>query len=99
MASHPPPEITYQQVDRLLHREPLTTGLNLPKSIVGLLLPAVDGDFLQIVCLQDQFWLALQESMLGQCSREGVEWQVVSETEFKKTSWYIDTIPTENRDS
>ena len=57
--------------------------------MVGLLLPAVDGDFAAISFLDNQ-WSLLATTLQQECSRTGAAWDIISETEFRHSSWYTD---------
>jgi hypothetical protein len=88
-ADAPPPAIQFDHVDRIFQAELLNRDrLDLPSNITGLLLPAVDGDFVEVVAFDEQLWQTLLRDLDSECTKMGVRWSVVSENEFKGTRWF-----------
>ncbi len=53
----------------------------------GVLLPAVDGDF-AAVSLSDNVWSQFVNAFAVECSRNCVQWDMITETQFLETAWY-----------
>lgn len=90
-ADGPPPPLTYWQMTQLRKRCRWNAEqLGLLPDIVGMFLPAVDGDFAQFVAFEDRFWFQILESLEAECRSAGVEWRVVDEADLKKGPWVVD---------
>lgn len=90
-ADLPPPALAYWQMDqiwRARRRDPERLGL-LP-NIVGMMFPAVDGDFVQFVAFDDPFWFQFLDGLQAECRSAGVEWRVVDEADFKRRPWFVE---------
>ena len=90
----PPPSLTYAQLDGAPSRKRIGDArLGLPADIEGLLLPGVDGDFVELVAFDERLWRSLPEKLAGECANSGVAWSVVPEDEFKATKWFGQSSP------
>jgi hypothetical protein len=83
-----PPPVTYDALEAVFGGEPIDRDhMQLPAGLLGLLLPAVDGDFAQVIALDEPFWLTLPEMLAEECRRAALGWSVISQEEFKGTKW------------
>lgn len=81
----------YLQLDDAFRRRRIDHArFGLSKEIGGLLLPGVDGDFLEIAAFDEGLWRNLLEELEKECANVGVDWSLVSEDEFKTTTWSMD---------
>jgi hypothetical protein len=85
----PPPPLSYAQLDDARSRKRIDDArLGLPAAIEGLVLPGVDGDFVELIAFEERLWRTLPEALAGECAKSGVAWSVVPEDEFKATKWF-----------
>jgi len=54
----------------------------------GLMLPGVDGDFAELVFFLEPQLQRSARRLEQACQQAGIGWQVVSECDFKSTSWF-----------
>ena len=95
-AGSPPPSLSYVMLeDALSGRASARPRLGLPADIRGLLLPGVDGDFVELVAFDEPLWRTLPAELASECAKSGVGWNVVSEDEFKQTRWFRQSGPSE----
>jgi hypothetical protein len=56
----------------------------LPENrISGLILPGVDGDFIELALPDEESWQAIHKLLMEECARVNIEFCVVNESEFK----------------
>ena len=60
-------------------------------SVLGMLLPGVDGDFAELVVFDQDQWQSLQQGLSQECAAQGVDFQIVDESTFKQTKWLADS--------
>lgn len=85
----PPPPLSYAQLDDARSRKRIDDArLGLPAAIEGLVLPGVDGDFVELLAFEERLWRTLPEALAEECANSGVAWSVVPEDEFKATKWF-----------
>ena len=90
----PPPSLSYVQLEDAFRRRWIDHArLGLPADILGLLLPGVDGDFVELVAFDEGLWRSLPEELAAECGNAGVGWSIVPEAEFKETRWYGESTP------
>jgi hypothetical protein len=77
----PPPAVDHAALRTVLqaHNASLTEWA-LRWSIPGLVLPGVDGDFLELVAFDDGFAARLHDALVAECHAAKVPWQVVTES-------------------
>jgi hypothetical protein len=60
-------------------------------NVVGMLLPAVDGDFAELLVFDEVQWPSLQQALSQECAAQGIDFQIVDESTFKQTTWFADS--------
>ena len=84
----PPPAVTAQQVYNLLERNKThPDALAETLGISGLMFPAVDGDFAEVMLLDDAQFDALLDEFKKECAALNIEWRIVTEQQFRQTRW------------
>jgi len=58
--------------------------------VLGLMLPGVDGDFVEFCLFEERHWQSLQDALAQECATSGVEFQLVDAATFKHTRWFTD---------
>lgn len=84
----PAPPVTTRQIYDLLERNK-TPPDRLAKTlgINGLMFPAVDGDFAEVILWDEAQFHALQDEFKKECSALDIEWRIVTEQQFRQTQW------------
>jgi hypothetical protein len=77
----PPPAVDHAALRLVLqaHNASLTSWAEA-WSIPGLVLPGVDGDFVELVAFDDGFATRLSDALVAECSAARVPWHVVAES-------------------
>jgi hypothetical protein len=77
----PPPAVDHGALRTVLqaHNASLTAWAET-WSIPGLVLPGVDGDFLELVAFDDGFAARMHDALVAECSAARVPWHVVAES-------------------
>jgi hypothetical protein len=77
----PPPAVDHAALRVVLqaHNASLTDWAQ-KWSVPGLVLPGVDGDFLELVAFDDAFAARLHDALVAECSAARVPWHVVAES-------------------
>jgi hypothetical protein len=91
-ASGPPPELGHAQIDAIFRREPIgRIQLGLPADIEALLLPAVDGDYAQLIALEEVHRKRIIDDLASACSDADLRWSIVEEkalfVERRRGAW------------
>lgn len=89
----PPPHISGRQLIELAGDRVIDAASLARLDFAGLMLPGVDGDFAEFVMLDDHAWRAVREGLAAACAAAGIEFQVVSEPEFRGTKWFAGPAP------
>ena len=63
-------------IDVLRARDLSITTLALPDDVIALVLPAVDGDFLEVVARNESTWEAIRTAIIVEYNRRGVAFHV-----------------------
>ena len=59
--------------------------------VLGLMLPGVDGDFVELFVFKETQWKSLQQALSQECAALNVDFQIVDESTFKQTKWVTET--------
>jgi len=85
----PPPHVTYQDVQDLFGQVVLERRTaRLGADIVGLMLPGVDGDFVELISFAPDGWQRLRDRLSATCSQARVAFDIVPEPGFARTEWF-----------
>jgi hypothetical protein len=88
-AGSAPPSLDYDHLERLFGNAPLNrAATRLPKEFTGLLVPGVDGDFLELVTFDDAVSQVVSDAIALECADAKVGYRIVSEAEFVATKWH-----------
>lgn len=81
-----PPAIDYDLVEKCLRRSSLT-GVIRDLHLLGILYPAVDGDFAALVSSDAGFAEDFQRELRRACQAAQLPFTAISEEEFRRTQW------------
>jgi hypothetical protein len=88
-----PPPLTYRHIHGLSERTIVDVSeLGMSTGVQGLLVPGVDGDFVEIILLDTHLWQLLLRDLEAESLSRGFRWTVVREDEFRNTSWYENSL-------
>ena len=84
------PVLSYEQVDIAFERPESLNCDDMVRNarVLGLILPAVDGDFAGIISFSETFWDSLISEFEAECRANQLTWFVVDEATFAATSWF-----------
>lgn len=84
------PVLSYEQVDIAFERPESLNCDDMVRNarVLGLILPAVDGDFAGIISFSETFWDSLISEFEAECRANQLTWSVVDEATFAATSWF-----------
>lgn len=89
-----PPTVSYQRVRDVLDRRLFDPWQFASEARAqGILLPGVDGDFAALSVFESDVLGKIQEYLIEECSAAKVNWEVVRESEFKRTVWFVANEP------
>jgi hypothetical protein len=84
-----PPPLQYDHLERLFGKEQLNrVSARLPDEITGLIVPGVDGDFVELVAFDEAAAKTVIAAIARECGNAKVPWRNMSEPEFIKTRWH-----------
>ena len=87
--NHVPKKITHKMIDKFFKKFEIDFIDNLDESLLGLLYPAVDGDFLECI-FKDKIQFDLFIKILSEeCTEKNIEYKKVDETEFMNINWFL----------
>jgi hypothetical protein len=91
-AAGPPPDLGHAQIDAIFRREPIgRIQLGLPADIEALLLPAVDGDYAQLIALEEVHRKRIIDDLASACADTDRRWAIVEEkalfVERRRGAW------------
>jgi hypothetical protein len=80
-----PPRISYDFVEQCFHRRSLSDVLHCREvGLLGLLYPAVDGDFAALISAGAEFIEQFSEELRRACDAAQISFAIISEDEFKR---------------
>jgi len=84
----PPPTVNYDVVEKCFHRQSLADIFRLPElRLLGLIYPAVDGDFAALISANPEFIALALQDLSGACDAAKLSFTMTSEEEFRSTTW------------
>jgi hypothetical protein len=81
-----PPAVDYDLVERFLNRASIADAIR-DLSLLGVLYPAVDGDFAALVSSDAGFTDDFQRELRLACQTSQLTFGAISEEEFRRTQW------------
>ena len=85
-----PPPLSAQQVYDVLECKVTDIGALMETlGVAGVMLAGVDGDFAEFIFPSSALLTDLIAAFENECAGSGLEWRVVSEDEFKQTTWLV----------
>jgi hypothetical protein len=79
-SSGPPPELSYAQIEAILGGESIgRVQLALPPDVEAIVLPAVDGDYAQLIALEEVHRKRIVDDLASECAQAGKRWSVIDE--------------------
>ena len=84
------PTLSYEQIDTAFERVSTLNcdDLSNNANVLGLVVPAVDGDFAGIISFSPTFFADLISDLRAECDANHLTWTEVSEADFASTSWF-----------
>jgi hypothetical protein len=81
-----PPRLDYRTVIKVLEAQAEDLSWLAKLECPCLVLPAVDGDFVELIFFDEPSRRRLQETLEESCGNRGIEWRIVSEMELVTVS-------------